>query len=222
MIKSVKKATDILTIIGGCRDGVSLETISRETNTCKSTCVHILQTLCAAGFVTHISRRGGYQLGPFVYYLTQNRRFRQDLIQLCNPVMAWLNKRTDETVLLSILYEEYKLIIHRIEGKHKLSNSDNQMIKGIVYPTATGRMLLAHMSEQELQKLFSKLGLPREQDWRDIHSYADMKQALAKIRAEGYVRVTEDSTVVGYACELHNPQGTVGGLGMAVSVEGSR
>lgn len=217
MVQSVKRAIDILTIIAGCSRSVTLEEIARETNLNKSTCAHIVATLCDAGFVTRISRKEGYCLGPFVYFLTQNGRFKQDLIQICSPIMTWLHKRTGETVLLSVMYEGYKLIIHRIEGRRQLSNARTKMIKGIVYPTATGRMLLAYMPREELQAIYSRLGPPREEDWAGIRSFADMEAALEKIRRDGYVRAADEPDVVGYACILKSRSGeAVGALGMAV------
>ncbi len=216
MIQSVKKAADILTIIGGFDGSAMLEDIARETHLNKSTCAHILSTLCDVGFVTHPSRMEGYQLGPFIYYLTQNGRFGQELIQVCTPIMNWLHHRTGETVVLSVLYKEYKLIIHRVEGRRKLSPAQHQMIKGQVYLTATGRMLLAHMCESELDGYIARMGLPRAQDWADITTPEALKAALARIRKDGYVRATDEPDVNGYACELHNCKGTVGALGMAV------
>lgn len=215
MIKSVKKAADILTIVAGCRGSISLEEIARETCINKSTCAHILETLCEVGFIVHPSRRAGYHLGPFVYYLTQNSRFRQDLIQVCAPIMNWLHKRTGETVLLSVMHEEYKLIVHRVEGRRALSDTNSTMIKGIVYPTATGRMMLAHMDEPALKSIFERLGLPDEKDWKGITSFDKLKKALQQIREDGYVRVV-DHDVVGYSCEIHNCTGMAGALGMAV------
>ena len=217
MVQSVKRAVDILTIIAGCSRSVTLEEIARETNLNKSTCAHIVSTLCDCGFVTRISRKEGYCLGPFVYYLTQNGHFKKELIQLCSPIMNWLHKRTGETVLLSVMYEEYKLIIHRIEGRRQLSSARTQMIKGIVYPTATGRMLLAHMPRAELISIYNRLGPPKEEDWAGIRSFADMEAALEQIRRDGYVRASDEPDVVGYACVLKSRSGeAVGALGIAV------
>ncbi len=216
MIKSVKKAADILTIISGFSGAASLEDISRETNLNKSTCAHILSTLCSVGFVTHPSRTEGYTLGPFVYYLTQNGRFGQDLIKICAPIMNWLHKRTGETVVLSVLYKEYKLIIHRIEGKLKLSPAQHRMIKGQVYLTATGRMLLAHMPEEELDAFILRMGMPRPEEWLEADTVDKLKGFLAEIRKNGYAYAADEPGACGFACELHNARGTVGALGLGV------
>ena len=68
------------------------------------------------------------------------------------------------------MYEGYKLIIHRIDGRRQLSDVRTRLIKGIVYPTATGRMLLAHMSREELAAIYSRLGAPRQEEWAGVHN----------------------------------------------------
>ena len=217
MVQSVKRAADILMVIAGDGQNMTLEEIDRATNLNKSTCAHIISTLCDAGFVTRISRKEGYCLGPFVYLLTQNRCFKQELIQICSPIMNWLHRRTGETVLLSVMYEGYKLIIHRIDGRRQLSDVRTRLIKGVVYPTATGRMLLAHMPREELCSIYSRLGPPRQEEWSGVHNLKDMEAALERIRRAGYVKATDEPDVVGYACILRAHSGEpVAALGMAV------
>lgn len=217
MVQSVRRAADILMVIAGASQSVTLEEIARATNLNKSTCAHIVSTLCDAGFVTRISRKEGYCLGPFVYLLTQNRCFKQELIQICSPIMSWLHRRTGETVLLSVMYEGYKLIIHRIDGRRQLSDVRTKLIKGIVYPTATGRMLMAHMSREELCEIYNRLGPPRGEEWTGVHNLKNMEAALEKIRRDGYVKATDEPDVVGYACILKSHSGEpVAALGMAV------
>ena len=217
MVQSVKRAADILMVLAGDGQSMTLEEVARATNLNKSTCAHIIATLCDAGFVTRISRKEGYCLGPFVYLLTQNRCFKQELIQICSPIMKWLHRRTGETVLLSVMYEGYKLIIHRIDGRRQLSNVRTRLIKGIVYPTATCRMLLAHMSREELAAIYSRLGAPRQEEWAGVHNLKDMEAALERIRRAGYVKAADEPDVVGYACILKGHGGEpVAALGMAV------
>ena len=68
MIKSVKKAMDILTILSNSGETpISLAELAEKTNLNKSTCSHIVDTMCEELYVERVSRKEGYRLGPWSY-----------------------------------------------------------------------------------------------------------------------------------------------------------
>jgi IclR family KDG regulon transcriptional repressor len=223
MIKSVKKATDILTVISDAQNQpINLESIAAKTKLNKSTCVHILNTLCEAAFAQRISHREGYRLGPFAYYLARYGKFQQELIQTCHPVIKWLNRQIDQTILLTIIYDDRKFIIHYIEGKKKLGEKKSEMILGDIYTTATGRVLMAYMSKREVVELCKKHGAPSEKQWPEVKSMDDLFKMLLKIRQDGYVFVRRkigEHYELAYACEIHNELKSLGAIGVAIPDE---
>ena len=46
MVQSVKRAADILMVLAGDGQSMTLEEVARATNLNKSTCAHIIATLC--------------------------------------------------------------------------------------------------------------------------------------------------------------------------------
>jgi IclR family KDG regulon transcriptional repressor len=223
MIKSVKKATEILTVISDAQNQpVNLESIAAKTKLNKSTCVHILSTFCETGFVQRISHREGYKLGPLAYYLTRYGRFQQELIQVCHPVIKWLNQQINQTTLLTIICEDRKFIIYYIEGKKKLAAKKSEMILGDIYATATGRVLMAYMSKREVTELCNKRGFPSAGQWPEAKSMEELFKILAQIRRDGYVFVRRklgEGYELGYACEIHDEIKSLGAVGVAVSAE---
>lgn len=200
-----------------------LERIAQTTGLNKSTCVRLLGTLREACFVQHVSSREGYRLGPLAYYLTRFGKYQQHLIELCQPVLCWLHRSTGQTVLLTVLYDDRKLVIHRIEGVKKLGAEKGDLILGDLAGTASGRVLMASMPKRERLALYQKLGLPGREAWPGVNSPEAAEQMLGVYRRQGYAIVrtkrSERVTELGYACEIHNGEGSVGAIAIAAPDE---
>lgn len=224
MVQSVKRAMDILTVLSDARGGaVPLEQIALATGLNKSTCVRLLGTLREDGFAQHVSSREGYQLGPLAYYLTRYGKYQQSLIELCHPVLRWLNRETGQTVLLTMVYDDRKLVIHRIEGEKKLGPEKGEMILGDLMGTASGRILMAHLSRRERLSFYRRNGLPAPGTWHGADSVDAVERMLDAYRRQGYAIVraqhSEHVTELGYACEIHNREGSVGAIAIAAPDE---
>ena len=77
MIKSVKKAMDILTILSNTGETpITLGELASKTGLNKSTCSHIVDTMCESFYVERISRKDGYRLGPWAYMLSRYGGYR--------------------------------------------------------------------------------------------------------------------------------------------------
>ena len=224
MVQSVKRAMDILTVLSDARgDAVPLDRIAVATGLNKSTCVRLLGTLREDCFVQHVSAREGYRLGPFAYYLTRYGKYQQHLIEVCNPVLRWLNRVTGQTVLLTVLYDDRKFVIHHIEGVKKLGDGKGEMILGDLMGTASGRVLIAHMPHRARMELYQKTGLPSANLWPGADSVEAIERALRDYQRQGYaiVRTRREGQVteLGYACEIHDGQGSVGAIAVAAPDE---
>ena len=220
MVQSVKRAMDILMVLSNAYGrAVPLEEIARATNLNKSTCVRLLGTLREDCFVQRVSAREGYRLGPFAYYLTRNSKYQQHLIEVCHPLLRWLNRTTGQTALLTVLYEDRKFVIHRIEAGRKLGSEKSDMILGNLMGTASGRILIAAMPRRERMEFFKKYGLPKADTWPGADNVEALERMLATYRRQGYAFVRtrhgDRADDLGYACEIHNNEKSVGAIGVA-------
>ena len=217
MIQSVERALAILVLVADGKGApVSLKEISERTGLHRSTCAHLLETLAETGFVHQISRNEGFVLGAYAYYLTRYRVFRQELLQVCNPVLQWLHRQTGCTALLAILESQEKFNISCFEQEDGLLHARGELFLGNLYTSATGRVLLAHMPDASAAALVRKVGLPPEAVWREAQSLPQLLAELAQIRKREYIRV--DAVVDGcpgaqygaYVAREHEPGAAVG------------
>lgn len=185
MATSVEKAMAILTAISkSIFNGMPLNEISEKTGINKSTCVHILNALKKNGYVEKISHSKGYRLGPGIYYLTRYGRFQEELIQLCSPIMNWLYRETGQTVLLAVIYENKKYIVHYVEGERVLEETRTNLYEGNIYASGTGRVMLSFFSRYMLKLFVDENGLPEQRIWPQVKSFEDLWRELKIIRRQ--------------------------------------
>ena len=174
MIKSVKKAMDILTILSNSGENpISLSELSERTNLNKSTCAHIVDTMCEELYVERVSRKEGYRLGPWSYMLSRYGSYYNSLSKLAYPILKWLHKQLDAAVFLSVVCNGRKYIILHIDPDNILPMSDGSMIQGYLETTATGRLLHYTLAKRA------------NESKKDILT-PELEAELTKIRVQGY------------------------------------
>lgn len=219
MINSVKKAMDILKFISdNPRGGISLKKISEETGINKSTCVHILNTLLYDGYVVKISQSKGYQLGPASFCLTRFGNFDEELIGICRPILRWLRKKTNRTVLLAVLESEQKYIIDYIDYDEKFFSKNIRIFEDDIYRTASGRIMLSNLPKEKIYEIYKRYGNPSRDSWENINSFEELCAALKKIRNSRVVKAYSKAGDVfhcGYAKGIFKNGECVGAIGIA-------
>lgn len=219
MIESVNKATTLLCILSNSPGRpLTLQQIAAQANMNKSTCSHILETLCDSLFVERISRKEGYQLGPWSYMLSRKERYQESLIVIAQPVLEWLNAKLNVTVFLDVLCNGRKFVIYSIDPAHLLEWQD-PIFQGRLETTASGLLHLAYLNNEALRAALTRSMTAT--DPIDVIRKADsLKKTLTSIRMTGYAylpvpHLSEQS----YAFRVTDGYRTVASVGLVYSDE---
>jgi len=221
MVAVIQKSMKILSVIAdGMGAAVTLQRISELTGYPKPTCARILATLCEDGYAVRVSHSEGYRLGPSLYYLTRHGRYDEELVSLCAPVVRWLERKSHATVVLSVIQSGRKFIIDYADREQHLFEEKERIRIGDIYRTATGRAILAHMSEGEVREIYERYGNPEPGHWDRVRSYSDLVAALAELRCEKIVVSSAISAkrlhnARGYACPIFRGGLCIGAIGIA-------
>ena len=224
MIQSVQKAMKILSVIADAKNNsISLMEIADKTGYPKPTCAHLLETLGCGGYVTHISYKDGYTLGPSLYNLTRYGRYEKDFVSLCRPVMRWMEQKSRATTILAVIRSNQKFIIDYADTEQKLFEEHPNIRTDDIYRTATGRAILSHMDRDEIKAFWDKYGRPAPGHWDKVTSYETLVQALNSIRKKPVVVSTGEKNLGeqkanGYACPLFRKSRCVGAVGLALKL----
>jgi IclR family transcriptional regulator, acetate operon repressor len=200
-LRSVGRALDVLVALG--RDnakGMTVAEIAEAIGVSKSTAFSLLQTLIAHGFVAD-SRIGGsrqYRLGTVLIHLGDQAASNIAISQTAMPVLHQLMEATGMTARLAILDEGYAVAIARVDapGIFKLAPSLGR--RELPHCSAVGKSLLAHIPQERVATLLSRIGLPRRTD-RTITEPAKLIEELALTAWRGY-SVDDEEDNIGVLC----------------------
>ena len=219
MIQSVKKAMDILTVLSENSDEpIMLSELAEKTGLNKSTCAHIVDTLCESFYVERVSRKEGYRLGPWAYMLSRYGGYHRPLIKISSSVLKWLRKQTGATVFISVLCNGRKFIVYHIDDAGILPMSDGSIIQGYIETTATGRLLLAYQDTEDFNYTINRRC--NDPNYSPFEVTPEFREELRTIRQNGYSYVSVDvQHTQSYAFRVLDGNRTAAALGILYSNE---
>lgn len=199
MIQVIHRALDILEIIAQHPDKPrSLGDIADTLGLNHGTCANIMKTLVSRKYLDQVGAKKGYVLGSKSFALSGNDAYRKDLIEAARPEMEILTHDINENSLLAVLNGENRVVIHRVMAEQELQvrTSDEKRI----YDAASGRLLLAMLTDLEIDRFVNKYGLPNQEVWAEASTRERLQSAVSQIRKEGYaIQVLPGRQVIGLA-----------------------
>jgi DNA-binding IclR family transcriptional regulator len=183
MVQVLIKAFDILELVAQ-RQGtpISLTEISTELEINQATAANIINTMVEKDYLEHIGKKKGYRLGPACFKLTNNDSYEQNLLSSAKEAMKNLTDSVQESCLLGILRNKKRYIVH-VENSNQVIQVQAKSERN-VYETASGRVLLAYLSEKELDRFLSINGLPENNIWEGVSDKASLLAKFDTIKKE--------------------------------------
>lgn len=200
----------------------TLQEITDELNTSKSIIFRTLHTLESMGYLLKDDQSKIYTLGYEVYRLGRSFAQNKQINQVAYPILEEFHQLINETVCIVVpdLLNLSAVQIIEIETTHPIKHTVNINRVGDLHTGATRKTLLAHLSDDIINKFIKKTGLPKRTDFT-ITSIELLQKELLKIRKQGYgesrAELVEDlysvaAPIFGYKDEL------IGSLGVYLPI----
>jgi IclR family acetate operon transcriptional repressor len=191
-IQSVDRALTLLELSAGEIDGITLSELSERIGLNASTCHHLVMTLVARGYLTHISRSRGYALGPRVRELLEMMEHDSDPAVLLRDDLRRLGEQLGLGVQLAVLSETSLLTKLSFPGPASTLEEPNEVEKmTALHATATGKAILAWIPDTELVRIISANGL-RSYTPNTINSLSGLVEELRSVRRFKYAIDNEE------------------------------
>jgi DNA-binding IclR family transcriptional regulator len=183
--RSVERAFAILCVLAERSDPMGVSEIARRTGLPKST-VHLgLQTMRTLGFVEQEPDGDRYGLGLQAAQLGVQALDHSRLVRYLRPRMEQLAHESGEAVSLGIRQNRSVVFIERYETLHVLSTSIRVGLPMPLHALATGKVLLAALTDDEVREIYPDEELP-EQSEKTIRTLTALFEELAQVRERGY------------------------------------
>ncbi|MEW6665374.1 MAG: IclR family transcriptional regulator [Thermodesulfobacteriota bacterium] len=209
-INSVLRAAQILESFSLEKPSYSHSEISKKLGLNKTAVTRLLSSLEKAGLLERHTETGRYSLTVKLYQIGSVYINRTGLPEAARPVLSELAASCNESSHLTILHEFEVLYIDRVECAHPIRMMSHVGRKLPAYCTGTGKVFLAHLSEQDLKRFFRAVKL-KPFTPRTLTSREALRRELARIRMQGYAvdRAENEVEVVSVAAPVRDRSGEV-------------
>ena len=150
-VQMIGRIADILRVLEGEPDGLSLTQIAQRAGLARSTVHRLTVGLAAEGFVAPASPTGRMRLGPTLARL--GAASRRELREEFEPFIRRLATEVEETVDLAMLDGRQVRFIDQIAGAHRLRAVSSVGEAFPLHCSANGKALLAALPREEADRL---------------------------------------------------------------------
>jgi IclR family acetate operon transcriptional repressor len=194
MNRSVLKALDTLEILAQTENGLSLSELSERTSYPVSTAHRLLATLAERGYVEQDPQTRRYHLGVKILTLqSQSIRGRQ-MAQRAFPHLNHLKQQVQATVNLGVLSGKDVVYLQTFAPDSFVGLYLPPGTRMPSYSTALGKVLLAHLPQNQLEALLRLLDL-KPFTPSTITSKTELRSQLTEIAQKGYAFDDQEFTV---------------------------
>lgn len=189
-LTTVTKALQVLQAFSYEQPVLGVSELARKLGMGKSSVHRVLSTLAEQGFVTK-TEGDRYRLGLKLHELGQLVVSSLELRQVAHGPLERLRNDSGETVHVAVLEGTDAMYVHRIESQSTLRTFSRVGRRVPAHTTSSGKCLLAFGDPSAID-LVVQAGLKRIGP-RSITSENAFRDALAKIRVNGYVVSVEEN-----------------------------
>ena len=151
-ITALQRGLRLLSLFAASEKGLSATEVAKLSALPASTVHRFLANLESAGFL-NCDGNGTYQMGIACVSLGQAARGQLDIRRVSLPHLQELNRRTRETVHLTVRHALFAVYVEKLDSPEPLRIHSRIGAAVPLYCTAVGKVLLAYMPEAELEKI---------------------------------------------------------------------
>ncbi|MFB3886538.1 MAG: IclR family transcriptional regulator [Thermodesulfobacteriota bacterium] len=183
-IQSLARGLNILELVAGASQPVTLTEVARRSRLTKTTSQRFLNTLCSLGYL----RRGdnkSYRLSTRVLSLAHGFLNTSSLVTIAKPYLDELSSELGKTVNLAVLEDVHTLFLYRKELRRFIKYDLGPGSKLPCYAGSLGKVLLAGLTDEELNKRLEKIEFNPITP-KTILSRKKLREEIMMTRKRGY------------------------------------
>jgi len=217
-LSSVRSAARVLCAFTLAEPELGLSELARRLDLGKSRVHRLLATLVSERLVEQNPLTGKYRLSIKLYELGAIVSTHLDLHEAVAEYIDELRNRTGETVHVAVLDGDEVVYVERRESPNTLRLFTRIGHRNFAHCTSTGKVLLAHLPERELDRVLERTVLVAKTPYT-ITDAARLRTDLERVRRRGWAENVNESEL-GVASRAAPVRDAGGRVVAAISVAG--
>jgi DNA-binding IclR family transcriptional regulator len=198
-VKSLEKGLLVLELMTAKRREVSLTEVAQELNLGKGTVHRIVSTLRGREFVNQNPETKKYGLGLRVFEMGSAMTKEEFLKKVMKPELLALSGECKETVSASLMENGEIRYIARLDSEQVLRVSIREGTRFPAHCTASGKVLLAALSNEELKEIYQGSDRLITLTENSISSFRKLKEVISEVRMKDIAYDYEEA-LIGVYC----------------------
>jgi IclR family acetate operon transcriptional repressor len=183
-ITSLQRGLRLLHIFSESPHGLTAKHVAARSRLPVSTVHRFLANLEGSGFL-NCTGDGVYHLGIACFAIGQAALGQLDIRRVSLPYLQDLNRQTRETVHLTVRHGLTAVYVEKLDSPEQLRIFSRIGAAVPLYCTAVGKVMLAHMPDDEREKVLPQLGLKRLTP-NTVGNLQELGAELYRVRKNGY------------------------------------
>jgi IclR family pca regulon transcriptional regulator len=207
-IQSLERGLAVINSFSRDRQTQTLSEVAQQADLTRATARRILLTLTELGYVTQNGR--GFSLTPKVLDLGYSFLSSFRVVELAQQPMERLVHEVKESSSMSILDNTEIVYVARVPTSRIMTIALALGSRLPVYPTSMGRVLLAGLADEQVEKYIAKVEF-RKLTPHTITDVTEFRQKLDEVRSQGFALVDQEleEGVRSIAAPITNSRGDV-------------
>src|ERR1700747_781921 len=183
-ITALQRGLKLLNLFSESPRGLTAKQVAASSRLPVSTVHRFLANLVTAGFLNR-DGEGVHHLGIACFAIGQAAAGQLDIRRLSLPYLRELNQQTRETIHLTVRHGLSAVYVEKLDSPEPLRIYSRIGASVPLHCTAVGKVMLAHMPDEERERVIPQLGLKR---WtpNTVGNLQELTAELFRVRKNGY------------------------------------
>jgi DNA-binding IclR family transcriptional regulator len=190
-ITALQRGLRLLQLFSESPHGLTAKQVAGRSRLPVSTVHRFLANLEGAGFL-NCSGDGVYHLGIACFAIGQAALGQLDIRRVSLPYLQELNRQTRETIHLTVRHGLSAVYVEKLDSPEQLRIHSRIGAAVPLYCTAVGKVMLAHMPDEERKRVLPQLTLKRLTP-NTVGNLQELEAELFRVRKNGYACDLEEN-----------------------------
>lgn len=190
-VLTLEKSIALLEAVFAAPHGIGTRPLAKLLDENIATVHNISMTLCDLKYLQQDAKTKVFYPGLRLMVFSRHPTYRRSLLQTGAPIIDAVAEQINESTLLAVIDGGRVINLKYSPGRQALRAHESDDMSDHAYATAVGKVLLASLTEPELDDYLKRVSLKRLTE-NTVRDGAALKAELAQVRKQRYARTVDE------------------------------